>query len=236
MQEEESARDAAHRLEEAELADRREPFQKIASALASGWKNGEPLADSYGPDGKPLLSWRVHLLPRLGEQKLYQRFKRNEPWDSPANKKLLQLTPGVYVRPHPHVGEWMPGWTHVRGFSQPGAVFEPRVPFALKDLTSGPDHTLAFFESAEPVEWTRPDQLDWRDPKVKPRAGGSPAGSNQFLAAMASGRVVWIDRGHSRRCSSSNIQPSARPPVGPAGKRVGALIPAESSNTSVTRA
>ncbi len=39
--------------------------------------------------GKPLLSWRVHLLPLLDEQDLYNQFKLNEPWDSPNNIKLL---------------------------------------------------------------------------------------------------------------------------------------------------
>src|SRR3954451_19781343 len=37
-------------------------------------------------NGRPLLSWRVALLPMLGESELYGRFKLDEPWDSPANR------------------------------------------------------------------------------------------------------------------------------------------------------
>jgi hypothetical protein len=33
-------------------------------------------------DGKPLLSWRVALLPQLGYQSLYERFHLDEPWDT----------------------------------------------------------------------------------------------------------------------------------------------------------
>src|SRR5439155_26207053 len=45
--------------------------------------------NSYGQDGKPLLSWRVHILPYVEEDLLYQQFKLNEPWDSPNNIRLL---------------------------------------------------------------------------------------------------------------------------------------------------
>jgi hypothetical protein len=58
-----------------------------------------PPAASYDLQGKPLLSWRVHLLPFLGEDKLYQEFHLNEPWDSDHNKKLLSRMPAVYRTP-----------------------------------------------------------------------------------------------------------------------------------------
>jgi RNA polymerase sigma factor (sigma-70 family) len=49
--------------------------------------------------GKALLSWRVELLPYLGEQDLYQQFHRDEPWDSPHNKQLLSKMPAVFAPP-----------------------------------------------------------------------------------------------------------------------------------------
>src|SRR5262245_36550552 len=36
-------------------------------------------------EGKPLLSWRVALLPILGQKALYEKFRLEEPWDSPHN-------------------------------------------------------------------------------------------------------------------------------------------------------
>ena len=42
----------------------------------------------YSADGKPLLSWRVAILPFMGEQQLYSQFHLDEPWDSDHNKAL----------------------------------------------------------------------------------------------------------------------------------------------------
>ncbi len=44
-------------------------------------------------EGKPLLSWRVSLLPFLDQEALYKQFKLDEPWDSPNNKKLIAKMP-----------------------------------------------------------------------------------------------------------------------------------------------
>jgi hypothetical protein len=41
-------------------------------------------------DGKPLLSWRVALLPFLEEQALYEQFRLDEPWDSEHNLPLIK--------------------------------------------------------------------------------------------------------------------------------------------------
>jgi hypothetical protein len=44
-----------------------------------------PPAAVCGPDGTPLLSWRVLILPFIEQQALYRQFKLDEPWDGPHN-------------------------------------------------------------------------------------------------------------------------------------------------------
>ena len=39
--------------------------------------------------GKPLLSWRIAILPFIDEQQLYRQFKLDKPWDSDHNRKLI---------------------------------------------------------------------------------------------------------------------------------------------------
>jgi tRNA A-37 threonylcarbamoyl transferase component Bud32 len=55
-----------------------------------------PPAAIVGADGAPLLSWRVAILPDLGLGELYERFRKDEPWDSPRNLALLAEMPPVY--------------------------------------------------------------------------------------------------------------------------------------------
>jgi len=46
--------------------------------------------------GRKLLSWRVALLPYLGEEELYKEFALDQPWNSVRNRKILERMPRVY--------------------------------------------------------------------------------------------------------------------------------------------
>jgi hypothetical protein len=52
-----------------------------------------PQAAIYDKAGKPLLSWRVAILPYQDEEALYKEFRLDEPWDSPHNKSLIARMP-----------------------------------------------------------------------------------------------------------------------------------------------
>ncbi len=62
-------------------------------------KKSFPPAASYNKNGKPLLSWRVHLLPYLEQEALYREFHLDEPWDSEHNRKLIEKMPQVFRSP-----------------------------------------------------------------------------------------------------------------------------------------
>jgi RNA polymerase sigma factor (sigma-70 family) len=86
--------------------------------------NGHLPADIRDKDGKPLLSWRVQLLPYLEQDNLYKQFKRDEPWDSEHNLKLLAHMPPVY-----RVGIEPKDSTHTyyQAFAGPGTPLHPTV-------------------------------------------------------------------------------------------------------------
>src|SRR6185312_11489838 len=73
--------------------------------------------------GKPLLSWRVALLPYLEQVALYNQFHLDEPWDSEHNRKLLPQMPKVYACTGnaPSV----PYGTFYQAFVGKDCVFEP---------------------------------------------------------------------------------------------------------------
>ena len=85
--------------------------------------NGSLPRDIAGPDGTPLLSWRVAVLPYLEQGALHRRFRLDEPWDGPNNRSLLQAMPRVYANPRfPPPG---PGLTHFQSFVGPRTPFDP---------------------------------------------------------------------------------------------------------------
>jgi hypothetical protein len=59
-------------------------------------KGSFPLREILSEEGESLLSWRVALLPYLGYESLYNKFRLNERWDSPHNIELLKLMPSIY--------------------------------------------------------------------------------------------------------------------------------------------
>src|SRR5262249_14951896 len=61
------------------------------------YKQLPPAAICDKKTGRPLLSWRVLLLPYLEQEPLFMQFKTDEPWDGPTNKKLLEKMPPVYA-------------------------------------------------------------------------------------------------------------------------------------------
>jgi WD40 repeat protein/tRNA A-37 threonylcarbamoyl transferase component Bud32 len=150
-----------------------------------------PPAAIYGKDGKPLLSWRVALLPYLDEEKLYKQFKLDEPWDSAHNRKLLAKIPRVYASVRGKTET--PYATHYQVFVGKGAVFEGKRRIRMADLTDGTSNTLLVVEAAEPVPWTKPADLTYDPAKALPRLGGLFL--NGFHAAFADGSVQLIKQG-----------------------------------------
>jgi hypothetical protein len=122
-------------------------------------------------DGKALYSWRVALLPFVDEDKLYQQFHLEEPWDSEHNKTLLAKIPKVYAPVGIKTKE--PYTTFFQVFYGPGAAFEEgevsRIPASFQDGTS---NTVFIAEAAEPVPWTKPVDLPFGPDKPLPKLGG----------------------------------------------------------------
>ena len=151
------------------------------------------------PEDGENLSWRVHILPFLGEQELYNRFKLDEPWDSPNNKALLAEMPLYYQ--HPQLPDLPEGYTVYQMPSSSADSEEPAIlvqgekGISIGAVTDGSSNTILILEVSESaaVPWTKPQ--DWRfDPDDPTReVGDSFPGT--FNAGMCDGSVHAIDRG-----------------------------------------
>ncbi len=151
--------------------------QRIAKAIHAYLEANDlnfPAAAISGPDGTPLLSWRVAILPYLGESEkaLYGQFKLSEPWDGPHNKALLARMPKVYAPAVAKDGEKDKDVTHYLGFVGKGAMFERDHMVNLNSVTDGTSNTLMIAEAVTGVPWTKPEDLEFTGRSLLPKLGG----------------------------------------------------------------
>lgn len=118
-----------------------------------------PAAVNRSKDGKPLLSWRVHILPFMEEQALYQEFHLDEPWDSEHNIKLLDRMPGYYSHPD---FETPNGKTVFQVPVGTGVMFDVDKQTRFRDVLDGLSNTIMVLttDADSAVEWTKPQDLE----------------------------------------------------------------------------
>jgi hypothetical protein len=126
-----------------------------------------PATANRDGDKKPLLSWRVHLLPQLGYLDLYQQFRLEEPWDSEHNQTLISKMPAVYCH---RDGKPSDGKTIYLGIAgADGVLGHPQKTAiganGLWNVVDGSSNTLLVVgvEPTSSVTWTRPVDFNTAD-------------------------------------------------------------------------
>jgi hypothetical protein len=182
---------------------------------AGSYKNRFPATANFDKQGKPLLSWRVHLLPFLDQQELYRQFHLDEPWDSPHNKKLLALMPQVYQGPNRALNRegktiyLLPTGKHAAFKDGPEG---PRMP---ADFPDGTSNTILIVEAddAHAAPWTKPEDLPI-DPEHPQRGLGGhyPDG---FLTVIADGSMRFVAKTISQATLRAAFTPAGSEVLGP---------------------
>ncbi len=160
---------------------------------------GFPAAYNVDKNGKPLLSWRVHILPFIEESALYESFHFDEPWDSPHNRTLIARMPAVYRSPNSAAD---PGKTVYLGIAGKQAVFvapagdqkdKPHpTGTGMQHIRDGTSNTIMTVEAADPaaVIWTKPDDFDSdQENPLRSLVGMRPGG---IIVGFCDGSVRFI--------------------------------------------
>lgn len=104
-------------------------------------------------------SWRVELLPLLDQQKLYDQYKKNEPWDSAANMKVLAQMPVVFkdLRAKSETNN-----TAVTAAYGKNLAFEPgdKEGRIFPDFPDGLSNTIAVIGVQTEIPWTKPEDIE----------------------------------------------------------------------------
>jgi hypothetical protein len=131
-----------------------------------------PAAAILGKESKPLLSWRVALLPLIKQANLYKQFKLDEPWDSEHNRRLLAQMPKVYM-PLRGAATKARHSTCYQVFTGPVAPFslQAKVGPKVTDFKDGTAQTFLIVEASEAVPWTKPADLVYDAKKPLPKLG-----------------------------------------------------------------
>jgi hypothetical protein len=152
-----------------------------------------PPAAVRGSDGKPLLSWRVLILPYIEQLELYHEFHLDEPWDSPHNLSLLPRMPGQYAPPAGKAWMVPPNHTVCKAFVGRGAGFEGAEGLRFSDFPDGTSNTFLIAEAGQPVPWTKPEDFPF-DPDG-PLPDLRCLFSDMFRVCMADGSVWHVPKG-----------------------------------------
>ncbi len=141
-----------------------ENLKRIGIALQNyhGRYGSFPPACVTGDDGRPKHSWRVLILPFLGEQALYDAYDFREPWNGPRNRQLAARMPAVFRCP----GEdretcRRPGdRTRYLAVVGPHAAWLGSAGRRASDFVDRPSETVLVLEAGVPgVIWLEPCDL-----------------------------------------------------------------------------
>jgi prepilin-type processing-associated H-X9-DG protein len=104
-------------------------------------------------------SWRVLILPWLGQEEIYDQYRFDEPWDGPNNRKLHDLTVSAYVCPSHPEERHSTAYAAVVG---PGTAWRGAEPLRLEEIGDGRDRTILPVEvSAPSIHWMEPRDLEF---------------------------------------------------------------------------
>ena len=143
------------------------------------------------PRGNADLSWRVHVLPFLGEQALYHEFKLDQPWDSDHNRKLIKRIPRAFSWASPELGR--EGKTRIVFPFHADAIYrDPSQGAKFRDVLDGLSNTILAIVADEEkaVTWTRPDDLPID--MAQPRKGWSEGVEDGLFVLLGDGAVIRV--------------------------------------------
>jgi hypothetical protein len=108
--------------------------------------------------GRPLVSWRVLMLPYMEQGELHKRYDLAQPWDSDRNQPLLGEMPS-YLAFH---GDYRRGLTITNYLAVvgPETVWPGHKTISAKDVTDGTSNTIFLPENlGANIHWTEPRDL-----------------------------------------------------------------------------
>ncbi|MEO1529770.1 MAG: DUF1559 domain-containing protein, partial [Planctomycetota bacterium] len=133
------------------------------------------------PDGTPLLSWRVRILPYLNQSALYNTFDLKQPWNAAANKTSAATVVPTYSKV-------ATGKSRVRIPLCKGSIWDMNDKITFDKMLDGTSNTIAvvIVPESSSANWSEPGylQLDEND-----LVGSLFGDEDKLIAGFADGSV-----------------------------------------------
>ena len=172
--------------------ERSESFAVLGNALAEVLEQGyvppsiEDHPEWFDADGQSKLSWRVHLLPLLGEAELHARFRLDEDWDSEHNLELLEEIPEIFQSVEGS------SQSSFLGFGGEGMSMASGMLHKTDDLKDDADLTIMLMDVGDrlAVPWTQPIDLPSLDVEKLAEIADDTSGKIQVITVSGKKRTL----------------------------------------------
>ncbi len=121
-------------------------------------------------DGKHSHSWRVAILPYLGEKALYDAYNFDEPWDSEHNQEVTAKMPAAYRHPTQPKDSTDSGYFVFTGNTTAFRTTGDGVRF--RDMIDGTSNSLLAVEAKRKIHWAKPQDIPFAPSEDVPELGG----------------------------------------------------------------
>ena len=151
-----------------------------------------PAATQIGPKNVPH-SWRITLLPFLGQAALYEQYRQDEPWDSERNRQVLAKMPEVFRCPLDQADSTMTSYFTFVGPEnvRPSPAFAGNTSPRFADFLDGTSNTILAVETmGTSIPWTKPEDVAFSAEIPLRKLGGWYPGG--FNVAMCDGSVRFL--------------------------------------------
>ncbi|MCL2005063.1 MAG: DUF1559 domain-containing protein [Planctomycetaceae bacterium] len=115
-----------------------------------------PPAYTVDDDGKPLHSWRVLVLPYIGQSGLYHSIRLDEPWDSEHNKQFHDKMPATFRCPVSSIGDPNRDTVYCMVVGTETIGVPDGKEMSFHGITDGTSNTILLVERKTPVCWMEP--------------------------------------------------------------------------------
>ena len=179
-----------------------------------------PPATLRDSTGRPMHSWRVLILPYLGEQETHDLFDLSKPWDHEINLQASFDMPDVFEHPgDTNQGQGQSGYYLITG---PGTLFPATGPMSPDKMRDESSQTILVIAGAPQTNtsigsWAEPVDLDFSKMQgiVNGTVGVEPGGrlASGVTMATVDGRGHFLKNGLSPTTFNALVTPNGNEPL-----------------------